>query len=128
MNYDICLICLDNIDNKDKIMTNCNCKIKLHISCLELIKQHNMLCPICRIKTKNNITINNSNNITINSSNNYLSDSLIIIKLIFATITSIFFISYGYFAWYFYYMYFMVPIYTCYIIHVFYRPYTILHP
>jgi hypothetical protein len=117
MEYDICLICLDNIDNKDKIIpTNCNCKVKLHISCLELIKQNNMLCPICRIKTKNNITIN--------SSNNYLSDSLIIIKLIFATITSIYLISCGYFAWYFYYMYFMVPIYTSYIIYVFnYTPY-----
>ena len=108
MDNETCLICLDTIDIKDMILPpNCNCKIKLHLSCLELIKQNNMLCQICRIKI---------NNITINSSNNYLSDSLLIIKLIFATITSILFISRGYFAWYYYYMYFMVPIYTCYII------------
>jgi hypothetical protein len=64
MECDICVICLDDIEIKDIIIpSNCNCKVKIHLLCLELIKKNNMLCPICRIKSNN----------TLNSSNNYFS-------------------------------------------------------
>jgi hypothetical protein len=118
MDYDICLICLDNIDINDIIIpSDCNCKVKLHLSCLELIKKHNMLCPICRIKTNNNNTLN--------SSNNYLYDSLIISILIIVTIIIliIMLLSNDYLlrCVYYIYIYTIVPVYTCFIIaHVFY--------
>ena len=96
MNNDTCLICLDTIDIKDMILPhNCNCKVKLHLSCLELIKQYNMLCPICRIKSINKITLN--------SSNNYVYVRLIISNLIIITVIVIF--LYSYLLRYVYYIY-----------------------
>ena len=39
MEYDTCLICLDILDKDIITPTNCNCKVKLHLSCLKLIKR-----------------------------------------------------------------------------------------
>jgi hypothetical protein len=82
MEYDICLLCLDNIDIKDMIITSkCNCRIKLHLSCFELIKKNGMLCPVCRIKYTS----------TINTVSLYSQYFYILVLFILLAVYSIFF-------------------------------------
>ncbi len=65
---DKCLFCLDTLISEPEKLTNitnpkyCNCKIYLHLECLKLIESIGMLCPICRIKTNNNVQILNQIN------------------------------------------------------------------
>lgn len=52
---DNCCICLDTIINTS-YPKYCNCRIKIHKECLELVELNGLKCPICRIKNvKNNI-------------------------------------------------------------------------
>jgi hypothetical protein len=53
---DNCLICLDLIKNQNYTFPkHCNCKVKLHLECLNQIEKYKLLCPICRIKLISNI-------------------------------------------------------------------------
>lgn len=50
-NQNICLICLDTVEQNYTKTKHCECKIFLHSDCLELMeKTTGLLCPICRIK------------------------------------------------------------------------------
>ena len=63
---DKCLVCLDSINNN--LFTypkHCNCKVKLHLECLNQIEKNKLLCPICRIKSlQNNFSNHNMVHIT----------------------------------------------------------------
>lgn len=52
-NIDKCLFCLELMEEEQKIVNPkyCECKIKLHLSCLTQIENTDLLCSICRIKT-----------------------------------------------------------------------------
>lgn len=59
INNDLCIICLELLDNDLTSPENCNCKIILHNKCLEDVKKNGLLCPICRNKNEiNNREIN----------------------------------------------------------------------
>ncbi len=85
---DLCLICLDDLNNKIIKPTYCNCNILLHKICYEMLCKNGLSCPICRLKIENIIIQNN--NIVINRIiippifylfNNY-SDFIILIILL----------------------------------------------
>lgn len=64
MNHDTdidkCLICLENIDTENtSFPKHCNCKVKIHLQCLNLLMNSGLLCPICRIKKHDNYEIIN---------------------------------------------------------------------
>ena len=48
-NINNCCICLDTIIDIS-YPEYCNCKIKMHKKCLELVELNGLKCPICRIK------------------------------------------------------------------------------
>ena len=59
MNNELCLFCLEDM-NCTEILgkpSHCACKVLLHQSCMRLIEDTGLLCPICRIKKSPNIRI-----------------------------------------------------------------------
>ena len=48
-NINYCCICLDTVIDTS-YPKYCNCRIKMHKECLELVELNGLHCPICRIK------------------------------------------------------------------------------
>jgi hypothetical protein len=71
---DLCIICLEFLDNNIKRPMHCNCKIILHDKCLDNVNKNGLLCPICR--KKNQLVVSNiySQNIAQNQINMFLSN------------------------------------------------------
>lgn len=47
---DLCLICLDSINENYIYPSKCQCRIKIRPECMELCKINGMECPICKLK------------------------------------------------------------------------------
>lgn len=56
--YDICAICLDNIDNNPTYNKFCNCRVKYHDNCLNDALRFTGKCPICKKKDESIIVQN----------------------------------------------------------------------
>jgi len=46
-----CSICFEEMDNDIVTNDTCDCNVFFHKPCLDSCRKHNILCPICRIKT-----------------------------------------------------------------------------
>ena len=52
---DLCLICLDSINENYIYPKYCNCKVKIHRDCMEKCQKNNIYCPICKVQIQEEI-------------------------------------------------------------------------
>ena len=83
---DYCIICLDDINKNDIIDSTgyCNCKIKYHKKCLNIMQtKYNLLCVVCRKIKHNHIDIDHYiDNILIFNNIDYFVEYIKIIFLL----------------------------------------------